>query len=274
MRRRDVGRQAAPPYLIRMSDPSSDRPVSDRDFDAALVDAAMAIAGEKGWRAVSVVRAAQRAGLDLARARARFPGSLAILMRFGVMADQTALTAAAGATGPVRDRLFDMIMQRFDMLQAHREGVRAVLRHLPSDPPLALLMTMATKRSMAWLLDGAGVGTTGLRGALRVRGLLAVWLYAVRAWERDDSPDLSGTMRAVDAALGRAEEAERMLHPGRPATAKTEDLAADPAPFAAEEASAAAMDTGAAAVPPAAPAVEPPAPEPPADPPPPASPPV
>ncbi|GAN77880.1 hypothetical protein [Acidisphaera rubrifaciens] len=249
-----------------MNDPSTDRHISDRDFDAALVGAAMAIAGEKGWRAVSVVRAAQRAGLDLARARARFPGSLAILMRFGVMADQAALTAAAAATGPVRDRLFDMIMQRFDVLQAHRDGVRAVLRHLPSDPPLALLMTMASKRSMAWLLDGAGVGTTGLRGALRVRGLLAVWLYAVRAWEHDDSADLSATMRAVDAALGRAEEAERMLHPGRPATVKTEDHAADPGPAVPEAHEAAA----------AAPVEPPPPPEPPAappaEPPPPASP--
>lgn len=230
--------------------------MTDSDFDAALVGAAMAIAGEKGWRAVSVVRAAQRAGLDLARARARFPGSLAILMRFGVMADQAALTAAAGATGPVRDRLFDMIMQRFDVLQAHRDGVRAVLRHLPSDPPLALLMTMASKRSMAWLLDGAGVGTTGLRGALRVRGLLAVWLYAVRTWERDDSADMSATMHAVDTALGRAEEAERMLHPGRPATTKADDRAVDTAPPAAD---VAAGDAPAGEPPPAERPTEPPA---------------
>jgi hypothetical protein len=34
---------------------------------------------------------------------------------------------------------------------------------------------------------------------------MAVWLWGVRAWERDESEDLSGTMAAVDNALQRAE---------------------------------------------------------------------
>lgn len=246
--------------------------MDDSEFDKAVVAAAFAQAGREGWRGLSIAEAAREAGLKLARVRARFPTRLSILARFGVIADQAALEQAT-TEGPVRDRLFDMIMQRFDMLQAHRDGVRAVLRHLPSDPPLALLMTMASKRSMAWLLDAAGVGTAGLRGALRVRGLLAVWLYAVRAWERDDSPDLSGTMRAVDAALGRAEEAERMLHPGRPTT--DPDAPADPVSAGQDTTYGAATVTGGeAASPPlvAPPLVPPPAP--PAEPPPPASPPA
>jgi len=179
--------------------------MEDSEFDKALVGAALATAGEKGWRAVTVARAAERAGLDLGRARARFPGKLAVLLRLGVIADQSALAGAG--TGPVRDRLFDMIMQRLDVFQAHREGMQALFRALPSDPPLALLLLAATRRSMGWLLDAAGVSTAGLAGALRVRGLTLVWLAAVRAWARDDSADLAATMRAVDDALQRAERA-------------------------------------------------------------------
>ena len=58
--------------------------------------------------------------------------------------------------------------------------------------------------------------TTGVTGQLRVHGLMALWLYALRAWERDESADLSGTMAAVDRGLDRAMQAERSM-PGRAA---------------------------------------------------------
>ena len=46
-----------------------------------------------------------------------------------------------------------------------------MLRALPADPPLALLLACATRGSMRWMLQAAGVEPTGLRGAIQVRGL-------------------------------------------------------------------------------------------------------
>ena len=71
------------------------------------------------------------------------------------------------------------------------------------DPPAALLLAVATRRSMRWLLHAAGISTGGIGGALRVKGMVAVWLWTVRAWRSDESEDLSATMAAVDAALHR-----------------------------------------------------------------------
>jgi ubiquinone biosynthesis protein COQ9 len=190
--------------------------MTDTEFDTALVNAAFRLAGESGWRTVNVASAALAAGLSLAEARGRFPSRTSILLRFGRLADQAALLDAP-PDGPVRDRLFDLLMRRFDVLQAHRAGVKALLRALPTDPPTALLLACATQRSMRWMLQGAGVAATGPRGILQVRGLLAVWLWAVRAWDRDESEDLSGTMAAIDTALQRAGQMSSWLHGQRPA---------------------------------------------------------
>jgi len=187
--------------------------MSDTDFDTALVTAAFRLAGEEGWPRVNVVKAARAAELSLSEARERFPSRDSILLRFGRLADQAALLDAP-SEGPVRDRLFDLLMRRFDMLQANRAGVTALLRALPSDPPAALLLACATRRSMGWMLQAAGVGTTGPRGGLAVSGLMAVWVWAVRAWEKDESEDLSGTMAAVDTALQRAEWLSSWLRGG------------------------------------------------------------
>jgi hypothetical protein len=177
--------------------------MTDEDFDTALVKVAFALGADKGWRNVSAAAAARDAGLDLARARVRFPGHAAILKRFGTLADAYALTGAL-TEGPVKDRLFDILLRRFDFLQAHRAGVVSLLRSLPLDPPLAVWLGIEDLRSMGWILEAAGVSAAGFGGEIRKRGLAAVWAWGVRAWLSDDSEDLSATMAAVDVALERA----------------------------------------------------------------------
>jgi ubiquinone biosynthesis protein COQ9 len=185
--------------------------MDDDAFDRALIAAGFAQAAELGWRHVTIPGAARAAGLPLARARARFPGRATLLLRFGRIADQSAL-AELTTDGTIRDRLFDLVMRRIDVLQAHRAGVVALLRALPCEPPTAVLLACATRRSLRWLAQAVGVELRGLRGELKLRGLVAVWLWTLRAWERDDSTDLSPTMAALDQALSRAEQAARWLH--------------------------------------------------------------
>lgn len=205
--------------------------MSDAEFDKALVGAAFALAGESGWGAVSVAEAARAAGLDLARARERFPGRAAILLRLGRLADQAAL-AQPPSEGTVRDRLFYLLMERIDVMQDHRAGVLALLRRLPFEPGTALLLDCATRRSMRWMLDTAGVRTSGVRGEVRVRGLYGVWLWTMRAWQQDETDDISGTMSALDTALQRAGQIAACLGgpaaPAGPAAAEPEALEPEP----------------------------------------------
>ncbi len=179
-------------------------------FDSTLIQAAMARAEAVGWPQVTIVAAARQAGLPLDEARTRFPTRATVLKRLGMLADQSALVDD-GSTGTVRERLFDLLMRRIDVLQQYRGGVLAVLRALPFDPALSLMLSASTLDSMGWIAAAAGVETGGLAGRLRVNGLAAVWLQTVRAWSQDESEDLSATMAALDRALDRAEAVARML---------------------------------------------------------------
>ena len=183
------------------------------EFDKAVFAAVFETAGLIGWRETTLAGACGDAGLELARVRARFPNKTAFLLRFGLLADQAAL-AAASTAGLPRQRAIDLLMARCDVRQAHRQGVLALTDALRTDPGLSLLLWSATLRSMRWLLEAAGVPTTGLVGALRVQGAGAMWAYALRAWQTDESADMAATMAAVDRALDRAMQAEQSL-PGR-----------------------------------------------------------
>lgn len=207
--------------------------MDDTEFDRALIAAAFEMIAQKGWARLSVAEAARAAGLPLDRARLRFPGRGVLLIRFGRMADQAALAEAA-AEGSTRDRLFGLLMRRIDVLQAHRDGVLALLSAIPTDPLLILLLAGANLRSMAWMLEAAGVSSAGPAGRLRTKGLLGVWLWTLRAWRGDTDPDLGPTMAALDNALQRAERLAAWLPDNRGKSADADMPEPEPPPAAPE----------------------------------------
>lgn len=209
-----------------MTSSSADLP-ADMDletFDTLVVDHALRLAARNGWARLSLVEAAREANLPLDTVRERFPFRHTVLLHLGRMADSCALSDD-NAGGTVRERLFDMLMRRLDIFQQYRDGVRAALRGLPYEPPLAALLAGATMNTMRWLTDAAGVDITGPGGLIRLNAIVAVWGYAVRAWEKDDSADLATTMSALDSALDRAERFGMLkANPDLPAPEARHDL--------------------------------------------------
>ena len=71
---------------------------------------------------------------------------------------------------------------------------------------LAMLMARLS-RSMTATLSAAGLAPHGLRGVAQMMGLKAVYLSALRIWQKDESPDMAKVMAALDRNLGYAERA-------------------------------------------------------------------
>ena len=192
----------------------------DRAFDEAFLASAFAEIAATGWGAFRLADAARSASLPLAEVRRRFPWREVVLLRLGQFADEAALAdaeqaeLAGGPLSPSRDRLFDMLMRRVDVFQQHRMGVIALLDGLPADPPTALLLADATRASLRWLGEAAGLKLGGVAGMLRIGGLAAVWIAALGAWRRDESVDLAGTMAALDRAIERLARFDASLRAG------------------------------------------------------------
>ena len=199
---------------------------SDADADK-IVAAAMAAAAETGWSAMTLADVAARAEVDLAVVSRHFGSKPAILDGLSRMTDAAML--AGGPTDPAdppRDRLFDAIMRRFDVLTAHRAGVLAVMKALGRDPVLAASRLPGLARSMRWTLELADLPPQGPLGEIRIRGLGLLYLVVLRDWLGDDSPDLARTMAALDKRLNQAEQIAGMLERGggkKPAEAEPSD---------------------------------------------------
>jgi AcrR family transcriptional regulator len=181
---------------------STKAPVPDR-----IIDAMLSLAAEKGWVRLSLHEIADEAGVSLAQLHENYRSKPAILSACMARVDQQVL---AGIGKPskdetTRDRLFDVLMRRFDALNPHKEAIRGILRDLPRDPPLALFLACRGKGSMRWMLEGAGASCAGLFGKIQVKGLTAIYAATMRVWLNDDSEDMGKTMAFLDKRLIRAE---------------------------------------------------------------------
>lgn len=171
-----------------------------------ILDATLAVAARDGWRAASLARIAAAAELDLAALYAQFPSKPALLAGLLRRIDRAVLAGDApdAAEGSPRDRLFDVVMRRFDALQPWRAGLLAIARD-GVDPLSGLALAGPFARSMAWMLEAAGIPSGGLAGRMRAVGLAVVYARVFRAWLEDDSADLGKTMAALDRGLALAE---------------------------------------------------------------------
>ena len=187
------------------------------DQPKVIVDAALELAAVQGWRDTTLCDIAQQAKLSLADLYGHYPSKSAVLAAFMGRIDIAMLAGADTEAGEesARERLFDVIMRRFDAPTPYREAVRAILRDTGRDPVAAACTTAGpTRRSLRWMLEAAGLDSGGMRGHLRITGLGVVYLSVLRVWLDDDSEDLARTMATLDKRLKRIESLIASI-PGR-----------------------------------------------------------
>jgi len=173
-----------------------------------VLDAFLALIAEKGFAEVTLRDVAAAADLGLADLYRLYPDKVALAAAFMARIDAAVLAGTPGQVDPeetARDRLFDVMMRRYDALRPHRDALRALRRAGTRDPLLALALGPALRRSMGAMLEAASLSSEGLPGALRQNGLLAIHYAVSRVFDRDDTVDLSKTMAALDSRLKMAE---------------------------------------------------------------------
>jgi AcrR family transcriptional regulator len=199
------------------------------DVAGKIIDAALRLAADRGWAELSLHDIAVEAKVPLAKVYPHFTGKQDILDAFArridgaVLGEIDAEASALFEGSSPRDRLFDVIMRRLELLQPHKQALGNILYDQLRRPPAALCSLPQALRSMSWMLEAAEISTTGYVGLLRTKGLVAIYLATLRVWLRDDSEEMSKTMAALDGYLRRAESLiGRLSRRGGPAEASPE----------------------------------------------------
>jgi hypothetical protein len=104
-----------------------------------------------------------------------------------------------------RERLFDVLMRRIELLEPRKDAVRSLMRSCRRNPGLALALNRLAVRSQQWMLTAADIPAHGPPGAVRAQGLALLFASVLRVWVQDDDPGHARTMAALDRALARGQ---------------------------------------------------------------------
>lgn len=187
---------------------SSKRKTDNRSTEDKLIDAALALAAERPWRTLALPEIADHAKVQIGEALLSLPSrdriQRALIDRvdaqvFGSLKDDP-------LDGSVKDKLFDILMRRFDALDGHQAALRSMAKDAARDPLGTACTGARFLKSMALSLQAAGVSAEGCAGAAKAKALALIQLNASRVWMNDEDPGLARTMAALDKGLARAEK--------------------------------------------------------------------
>jgi AcrR family transcriptional regulator len=200
---RKSARKSAPRAASRSSKSERER----------IIDAFMALLAEKPIERIGFAEIAKAAKVSLADLRGAFASTLAILAAHMRETDRAVLAGgdADMAEEPPRERLFDVLMRRLELLAPHKAAVRSLVRSAARNPGLALALNSLGVRSQQWMLTAADIGASGPRGMLRAQGLAVLFASVLRTWIHDEDPGLARTMAVLDRALARGQRWSGLL---------------------------------------------------------------
>jgi len=178
---------------------------------AALADAAWTLLATHNLDQIELEMIADMAGVDHRLAGA-LGGSVQrlLLAKMAELDYQTVLETYGDIqdedTVSVREKIIEGLLQRFETYAPYRRQIEALNRAARRHPELALRLFDGLEAVVRRIMVMSGDPVRGLKGMLRVKGVIGVVLTVARVWMKDDGADLAATMKALDDNMTKAEE--------------------------------------------------------------------
>jgi len=186
-------------------------PKSERE---RVIESFMKLLGNKPIEEIGFAEIATGTGISLTQLRGIFGSKLAILAGHIKEIDQHVLAAGGDAEiaeESPRERLFDVLMRRIELLEPRKAAVRSLMRSCRRNPGLAFALNGLAVRSQQWMLTAADIDAAGPRGTARAQGLALLFASVLRTWVNDDDPGHARTMAALDRTLARGQRLSGFL---------------------------------------------------------------
>jgi hypothetical protein len=103
-----------------------------------------------------------------------------------------------------KDMIFEVVMMRFDILQIYRKPIIKIFEFFKKRPQELAFLLPSLIESMISMAGLANIPIVGIKGNLKVKGLLIIYFSSFLVWVKDNSESLEKTMTSLDNHLDRA----------------------------------------------------------------------
>ena len=110
-----------------------------------------------------------------------------------------------------KDMLFEVLMARFDILQENRISIIKIYESFKKSPHQIFNLLPSFLESMIVTAELAKFNVNGLKGSIRLKGLIVVYFSTFLFWLDDKTASLEKTMTGLDKNLDHAERLVKLL---------------------------------------------------------------
>jgi AcrR family transcriptional regulator len=178
-----------------------------------IIEALMTLLADHAIEDIGLADIASEADVTLSELRAEFGSPMAMLAAYIKDIDRKVLDGGDDDMDDEspRERLFDVLMRRLELLEPHKAAIRSLIRSATRNPGLALTLNAHSVCSQQWMLTAAGIGASGPKGMIRAQGLALMFANVIRTWVNDHDEGHAHTLAALDRELARGQRLVGLL---------------------------------------------------------------
>ena len=114
-------------------------------------------------------------------------------------------------TSSSKDMLFEVIMARLDILNLNRKSILKLFNYIKFQPQLFLFLLPSLVESIILILTLAEVEVKGVKGAIKVKVTLVLYILLIFTWSNDNTPSLEKTMTILDKYLNQIDKLAKFV---------------------------------------------------------------
>ncbi len=105
-----------------------------------------------------------------------------------------------------RDMLFEIMMERYDILNEYRASVKNIINHFMSRPQGVLKLIPKLIESKILIATFANINPSGIKGVLKIKIIFVLYYITLLTWLNDENESLEKTMSVLDKYLNNIEK--------------------------------------------------------------------
>ena len=170
-----------------------------------LAETTLLILEKKSWQSIKIDEIYNKININKKKLQNKVVNKRDLLRNINHFFDFK-LRNAANSIDPSthKDMIFEIIMMRFDILQIYRKSIIKIFEFFKKKPQELAFLLPSLIESMITMARLAKIPIVGIKGNLKVKGLLVIYFSSFVVWVKDNTISLEKTMTSLDNHLDRA----------------------------------------------------------------------
>jgi|OM-RGC.v1.017039705 hypothetical protein len=168
-----------------------------------------------GWERFSFQKLSEKEKIPLNFLKTNYKCKYTVIEKFSQMIDrqvESNIRADDLMDSSIKDKLFELIMLRFDELESFKKALKNIFLSTKKNPLLISIISKNLLNSFDFYLEVSNSYQNSPTDIFKKNFLLLIYSLVFETWLNDNSEDLSKTMSQLDKYLSIAEQTQNKIN--------------------------------------------------------------